>query len=237
MELFYQPEGPRATSLSESESRHCLRVIRKKKGDAIQLVDGKGNFYRAMISGTQDLVCSYEIIDHHPQPQTNYYIHLAIAPTKNKDRMEWLVEKAVEIGVDEFSFIHCQRSERKRLDLTRMEKKAIMAMKQSLSAFLPQINPIISYPDFLNQLPKEYDRFIAHLPGDSQPLRNVIENNKRYCLLIGPEGGFTKDELSVAVDFGFQPVTLGKNRLRTETAALIGCHTFHLENNTYSENP
>ncbi|MGI9543677.1 MAG: RsmE family RNA methyltransferase, partial [Cyclobacteriaceae bacterium] len=149
---------------------------------------------------------------------------------KNQDRVEWLVEKAVEIGIDELSFFTCQHSERKKLNLERLEKKAIAAMKQSVKARLPQINPIINFKELTKQVPAEYEKFIACVPANEQQLKNLIPLQKRYCLLIGPEGGFSKKEVSQAEGAGFKVVSLGNNRLRTETAALIGCHTFHLIN-------
>jgi len=124
MELFYQPEGIAGTRLSEVESRYCLRLLRKKEGDKIRLVDGKGNFIQAVISDTEHQICAYQITEHEPQLPLDYYVQLAVAPTKNQDRMEWLVEKAVEIGVNEFSFICCQHSERKQLNMERLQKKS-----------------------------------------------------------------------------------------------------------------
>lgn len=230
MELFYQPAGPEALQLDKVESRHCLRVLRKKEGDSIHLVDGKGNFIEATITGTENQICSYTVISTRLQSSLAYYIHLVVAPTKNRDRMEWLVEKAVEIGVDEISFVSCKHSERKKLNLERLGKKAIAAMKQSVKARLPQINPLLDFTDLIQQIPTEDEKFIAYVPADKQQLKNVVPPQKRYCLLIGPEGGFGKEEVKAAENSGFQVVSLGENRLRTETAALIGCHTFHLAN-------
>lgn len=230
MELFYQPAGPEALQLDKVESRHCLRVLRKKEGDSIHLVDGKGNFIEATITGTENQICSYTVTSTRLQSSLTYYIHLVVAPTKSHDRMEWLVEKAVEIGVDEISFVSCKHSERKKLNLERLGKKAIAAMKQSVKARLPQINSLLDFTDLIKQVPTEDEKFIAYVPADKQQLKNVIPPQRRYCLLIGPEGGFGKEEVKAAESAGFQVVSLGENRLRTETAALIGCHTFHLVN-------
>ena len=230
MELFYQPEGIEATQLDKVESRHCLKVLRRKEGDSIHLVDGKGNFIQAEITGTENKICSYEVIDCKTQEPLEYHTHLVVAPTKNHDRMEWLVEKAVEIGVNEFSFVVCQHSERRKLNLERLNKKAITAMKQSLKARLPIINPVSSFMELIELVPVAYHKFIAYVPAKEQQLKDMIPRQKNYCLLVGPEGGFSKEEVAAAEGTGFQVVSLGNHRLRTETAALVGCHTFHLMN-------
>lgn len=230
MHLFYTPTlepHHKEFMLSEEESKHAIRVLRLAAGDEIYLVDGVGGWYTA------------KILDPHPKRTTlsirnveqayqkpAYYLHIAVAPTKNIDRMEWFLEKATEIGIQEITPIISTRSERKEVKLERLNKVVVSAMKQSLKAYLPKINPAITFPRFLEQIGEEAyaAKAIAHCADSKkQFLDDVCAKDGRYVLLIGPEGDFSDQEIDLALASGCQPVSLGNSRLRTETAALAGC--------------
>ena len=224
MQLFYCPEIVSNTGiLTDEEANHCTRVLRKKTGDLIDITDGKGNFYQAKLTQVSSHECKFEIIttEHHEPPP--YYIHIAIAPTKNTDRIEWFVEKAIEIGVSEISFINSAHSERSRLNLDRIQKKSIAAMKQSLRPILPKINDIQPAATFAkNSI--EGQKYVAHLDEASTPfLSDIAEKTKPYVVIIGPEGGFSDEEISLFSKQGFVSVRLGNYRLRTETAGVMTC--------------
>ena len=231
MQLFYQPGIPEGIHyLDPEESRHCIRVLRIKLNDTIDIVDGKGSFYKAQITGTNPRQTRFQVIDQRTENQRNYYIHLAVAPTKRLERMEWLVEKATELGVDRISLIECEHSERTRLRPDRLQRKAVSAMKQSLKAMLPIIYDVVTLPDFLSLVDPETEKFLAHLSQDAIPLSKAAKLGTAYCVLIGPEGDFSKEELQYATAAGFQKVTLGPGRLRTETAALTALIALHIIN-------
>jgi 16S rRNA (uracil1498-N3)-methyltransferase len=231
MHLFYTPDisGTEYT-LSEEESKHAVRVLRLDSGETVQLVDGKGGLYKANVTDPNPKRCKLEITKTVSEfGKKPYHIHIAVAPTKNLDRMEWFIEKAVEIGIDEISFLKCARSERKELKLDRLEKIAVSAMKQSLKAYLPKLNELIPYKTFLANLDTDSAAYIAHLEeGNRQDLKQIDTSGKSYCILIGPEGDFSLEEIEMALEKGIKPVTLGESRLRTETAALVACHTLNL---------
>ncbi|GGK69196.1 16S rRNA (uracil(1498)-N(3))-methyltransferase [Rufibacter glacialis] len=233
MHLFFTPDLlPSDTSytLSEEESKHCTRVLRLGQGDAVTLIDGQGGMFEAQIAEPNPKKTKISILRHHAEYQKRpYQIHVAVAPTKNMDRMEWFVEKAVEMGIDEITFLQCARSERKNLNLERQVKIAVSAMKQSMKAYLPTLHPLTRYADFL-QRPLQGQRFIAHLVEgqERQSLAKSITAPDTYTILIGPEGDFSPEEVAQALQAGFKPVTLGQSRLRTETAALAACHTIHV---------
>ncbi|MEQ8424615.1 MAG: 16S rRNA (uracil(1498)-N(3))-methyltransferase [Cyclobacteriaceae bacterium] len=228
MQLFYQPliqDG--ALHLEEDEARHAIKVLRLKVGDAIQLTDGKGNIFRASIDKIDKTTCSFSVKETITIPKRKFSVHIGIAPTKNIDRIEWFVEKATEIGVDEISFIRCQNSERRVVNLDRIYKKAISAMKQSGQAWLPKLNPIAPFEECLKADGKKYIAFVdsrnpAHLKD--------VQTGNRSTVLIGPEGDFTTEELELAIKNGFQKVSLGSPTLRTETAGLAACHILNLIN-------
>lgn len=224
MQLFYCPGIPdQEYFLNEEESRHCHKVLRMEAGDELQLTDGCGNFYLARITDISAKRCQFEILKKEEKSPPFHHIHIAIAPTKNTDRMEWFIEKAVEIGVQEISFLRTEHSERKNLNLNRIQKKAISAMKQSVRPFLPKINALVPFNSFL-QTDFVGERFVAHLgkiPADY--LHQKATADARYTILIGPEGGFTDLELSELRKRQFQPVKLGDARLRTETAGVVAC--------------
>ncbi len=221
MQLFYQPGVPQGINhLDLEESKHCIKVLRKKLNDPIDIVDGKGRFYKALITETNPRKTQFSVIEQRAEDLKNYSIHLAVAPTKRLERIEWLVEKATELGVDRISFIQCQNSERHRLRLDRLQRKAISAMKQSIKATLPRMDELVSFRDFFDLIDPEVTKFLAHLSESAMPLLKATTPGASYCVLVGPEGDFSKDELVMAADQGFQTVHLGNSRLRTETAAL-----------------
>ena len=217
--------------LPEDETIHALKVLRKKIGDIILVVDGKGSLYETCIESENIQGCRLNILSvDKTSYQRNYYIHISMAPPKSHDRLEWFVEKAVELGVQEISFFLAEHSERKHIKLNRIEKRAISSMKQSLQAFLPKINDIISLKDLI-KICNNDEKYIGNLnEGKKNHLIQSARPNKDYCMLIGPEGDFSSSELSESQEFGFKPVSLGNNRLRTETAGLAACHILNLVN-------
>lgn len=223
--FFYAPDAATSTELPQEEAMHALRVLRLKAGDEMMLMDGKGSFYRAEVTLAHTHHCCYEIKESLPQqPQWKGRVHLAIAPTKLMDRIEWMTEKAVEIGVDELSFLNCQFSERRVVKVTRIEKIIVSAVKQSRKAWKPVINEIVPFSDFIAQ-PREGRKYIAHC-YDEIPRTYLYEELQKpsdtddALVLIGPEGDFSIDEVRKAVASGYQSVHLGESRLRTETAGL-----------------
>ena len=231
MNLFYQPriiEGEHY--LDADESRHCTKVLRKKEGDHITVTDGKGVFYEVKLQKVDSKQCSFTIINSTPELKRNFSIHIAVAPTKNIDRIEWFVEKSTELGIDEISFIQCEHSERVHIKPERIERVAISAMKQSLKASLPKIYPLKKFKDFINDQ-SSGDKFIAYVDATNpHHLKDLAKPVSSYSVLIGPEGDFSPGELKLAIDHGFLKVSLGSSRLRTETAALVACHTLNLLN-------
>jgi 16S rRNA (uracil1498-N3)-methyltransferase len=233
-QLFYAPHIEKNNLLPEDEARHCLQVLRHQKNDIIKIIDGKGYFFDGQILNDNAKKCEIKVLNKiaDVNNQRNYYLHLAIAPTKNIDRVEWLLEKCTEIGIDEISFLQCNRSERKEVKIDRLEKICIQAIKQSQKALIPKINPIISFSKFLEQNLNEYpQKFIAHLVDENRKeLHSVLEAKSRYCILIGPEGDFDTKEVMMAVQQEFQPITLGKSVLRTETAGMMACCNVAIKN-------
>ncbi len=232
MQLFYAPQFSESQPfLPEEEARHALKVLRLKTGDSLHLTDGQGNLYQTSIVNDDPKKCLLKILKTEPgYGKRSYSIHIAVAPTKNADRTEWLVEKCVEIGVDEISFIACERSERKFFKLDRVEKIAVAAMKQSIKAYLPRLHEIVSLKDFLKKA-NNASKFIAHLAeGERKLLQQSAQPAEKYSVLIGPEGDFTAAEVQLARQNGYSPVSLGESRLRTETAGIVACHTLHLVN-------
>ncbi|MEQ8704579.1 MAG: 16S rRNA (uracil(1498)-N(3))-methyltransferase [Phaeodactylibacter sp.] len=233
MNIFFtdQVQGETA-ELPEEEARHCVQVLRFKAGDPIRFIDGQGGFYEGIVAETGKKRCRIRIVSRVGNyGQRPYRVHLAVAPTKNISRMEWLLEKATEIGLDTFTPLLCEHSERRVLKLQRLEKIALSAAKQSVKAFLPQLNPLVPFDAFLQQPAGEAGRYIAYLGnGVKGSLKQNYMPGQDVCLLIGPEGGFSPKEAEAAVKAGFTPVALGESRLRTETAALVACHTVHLLN-------
>ena len=233
MHLFYTPDIAHSHELPADEAAHALRVLRLQPGDEVRLTDGQGGFYHARISECNRKRCMVEVIEQEEQaPLWTGHLHLALAPTKNIDRMEWLAEKATEIGFDELTFLNCQWSERRIVKGERIEKILISAMKQSLKARLPKLNDITDFAQFVKQ-PVGGQKFIAHChEGEKTPLRQALQPAQDALVLIGPEGDFSPDEVALAVAEGFTPVTLGNTRLRTETAALVAVHLMNLAHST-----
>ena len=229
MHLFYQSDS--VQYLTEDDSRHAVRTLRLGVGDAIAVTDGHGNRHVAVITQADVRRCAFRTTDIQTTPPRPFSIRVCVAPTKNNDRIEWFVEKAVEIGVERISFFVGQHSERRVLRLERVEKIAVAAMKQSLQSYLPQLDEVVSFGELLKTVDTD-QRFIAHLPNGEAPvsLGKVAMPGGSYTVLIGPEGDFSGTEIEQAVAAGFQMVTLGPNRLRTETAALTACELLNFVN-------
>ena len=231
MPLFYQPLVAKGVhTLDEEESRHAQKVLRLKSGAIIQLTDGLGKFYEARLTNTESKQCEFTVLKSEQAPSRNYKIHVAIAPTKNTDRIEWFVEKAVELGIDKISFLLCKNSERKSINLERVEKKAISAMKQSCQAVLPVIQEIRPFRQVIAESNEE-EKFIGFV-DEQNPflLKNLAKASASYLVMIGPEGDFSHEEMRDASQKGFAKVSLGPTRLRTETAGIAACHILNLIN-------
>lgn len=231
MHVFYTPDIQRKAELPEEEAQHCTRVLRLTTGDEITLTDGKGNFYRAEITTATHKRCLVTIKETiFQEPLWPCHLHIAMAPTKNMDRNEWFAEKATEIGMDELTFLNCRFSERKVIKTERIEKILVSAIKQSLKARIPLLNEMTDFDKFITQDFKG-QKFIAHCyEGEKPPLKEVLQKGEDALVLIGPEGDFSEEEVAKAIQQGFVPISLGKSRLRTETAALVACHTMNLLN-------
>lgn len=232
MHIFYTPDLSNNTyTLDESESKHCVRVLRLEQGDEIILVDGRGGMFTAQIVDANPKRCAVRVVKSALNfGQRDFSVHIAIAPTKNIERIEWFLEKATEIGMDRITPLLCRFSERKEIKNDRLEKVMISAMKQSLKARLPQLDSLTKFNDFIAQ-PFEGQKFIAHCDDQHRDLlKKMIVPNQNYLILIGPEGDFSAEEIENALRAGFHPVSLGDSRLRTETAGVVACHTFNLMN-------
>lgn len=231
MHVFYTPDIQNSLELPAEEAGHCMRVLRLNIGDEILLTDGKGYFYKAAISAANGKRCQVRIIEKiFQEPLWKGHIHLAMAPTKMMDRIEWFAEKATEIGLDEITFLNCRYSERKVIKTERIEKIVVSAVKQSLKARRPVINEMIDFDKFM-KMEFSGDKFIAHCnEGEKTLLKDAIVPGHDSLVLIGPEGDFSNEEVEMAIQKGFKPVSLGKSRLRTETAALVAVHTMNLLN-------
>ncbi len=234
MHLFFQPaieSVERDQYLTEDDSRHAVKTLRLAVGDVIAVTNGHGNRYSAVITQANDRRCMFRITETETTPPRPFSIRICVAPTKNLDRIEWFVEKAVEVGIERISFYFGQHSERRVLKLERLEKIAIAAMKQSLQSYLPKLDDAVSFGELLKTVSEE-QRFMAHLPANALPdyLAKVATSGGKYAVMIGPEGDFSDKEIQQAIAAGFQMVTLGVNRLRTETAALTACQLLNFIN-------
>jgi 16S rRNA (uracil1498-N3)-methyltransferase len=234
MSIFYTPQitGNNLT-LSEEESKHCIQVLRMKSGDELLLVDGVGGYYQARIINPHSKKCEVLIYNSQLEFQKrNFNLHIACAPTKNRERFEWFLEKATEIGIDRVTPITCQHSERSTLNTERLEKVLVSAMKQSIKAYKPKLEENCSFTNFIVQNKAfKGQKFIAHCADSpKEMLQNVYKKNNDVLILIGPEGDFSQEEIALAEASNFISVGLSTSRLRTETAALVACHTLNLMN-------
>lgn len=234
MYLFYCPNIETCQVLSEEESGHAVRVLRYGVGDEILITDGRGTTYKAVITAAHPKKCEYRILSSERQQRGHdFYLHIAIAPTKNIERLEWMIEKCTEIGVDEITPLLCRFSERKQLRTDRLEKIILSAAKQSLTPYLPTLNELTKYDTFVSEHRPDPNSqcFIAHCyESEKRLLRNEIVLGKNITVLIGPEGDFSEKEVQDALAAGYLPVSLGNSRLRTETAGVVACHTAILLN-------
>lgn len=234
MPVFFQPDIANHPFLSSEESRHAVKVLRLTEGASLRVADGQGGWYEAEISRADARRCAVRILSKSLSEPRSFWIHLAIAPTKNMDRLEWLLEKCVEIGLDEISFIETRYSERRTLKLDRLRAVAISALKQSQQAWLPRLNDLGRLTEFLKKNPQpapDSQLFMGHLEeGERKLLQREARPGGHYTVLIGPEGDFSPEEIKLATASGFQPISLGVSRLRTETAGLVAVHTLNLIN-------
>jgi len=224
--FFYVPEAPVTQQLPVEEARHAVKVLRLVPGSMVYIMDGKGSFYEAELTVVDNHHCFFEIKKTLPQQRTwQGRIHLAIAPTKMMERMEWMSEKITEIGIDELSFLNCSFSERHVLRTDRVERIVTAAVKQSRKAWMPKVNGICEFADFINQ-PRSGHKFIAHC-YDEIPRADLFDSLSKLpadddtTILVGPEGDFSVNEVQMAIQQGYQPVSLGSSRLRTETAGMV----------------
>lgn len=228
MQLFYNPEINDSTvqfSFQKEESKHIVKVLRKSVGDILHITNGNGWLFSAEITIPNINKCTAKIVSKALQPPPSYNLHLAVAPTKMNDRYEWFLEKATEIGLHSITPILCDHSERKVIKPERFERILQSAMKQSLSCYLPKLNEVISFNDFIKQEFKG-DLFIAHCEEtDKKSLKEKLKSKTEITILIGPEGDFSTKEIKQALENNFIPVSLGNTRLRTETAAIVACHS------------
>ena len=236
MQLFYNPNISETTkdfSFDKEESKHIVKVLRKNIGDTVYITNGKGWLFTAEISIPNINKCTANISYKKLQTKHNYYLHLAVAPTKMNDRYEWFLEKATEIGIDSITPIICNHSERKFIKSERFERILQSAMKQSLSCYLPKLNEAINFKDFIKKDFKG-DLFIAHCEEtDRKSLKQELKPKTNITILIGPEGDFSVKEIAEALKNNFIPVTLGETRLRTETAAIVACHSVAFTNEAH----
>lgn len=229
---FYGLKTPDSNQiiLSEIESRHCIKVLRHKIGDRVQVLDGRGNIYNCSIFSDNIRECILDIIDTDFKDKNDCDIHIVIAPPKNPDRIDWLIEKSVEMGASRISFAISNRSVRNKIKLERLERISIAAMKQSCSRYKLKIDDIIPLSNVLGEIDAN-QRLIPHLEeGERILIQEALKPKKNTCILIGPEGDFTLDEIKLATDNNFKPVSLGDRRLRIETAAIMVLGAFNYVN-------
>lgn len=231
MALFYVPDITESWELSEEEAAHAIRVLRLSVGSELDITDGKGNLYRSVISSIAGKHCyveAKEVVEMKKGWSGN--IHIAVAPTKNIDRMEWLAEKATEVGLDALTFLNCRFSERKVVKNERVERIVVSAMKQSLKYRKPVVEEMTDFKKFVSA-ERPGAKYIAHCyDGERLSLKDIHPAGEDATILIGPEGDFSPEEVRMAIEAGYKPVSLGNSRLRTETAALMACHILMLKN-------
>ena len=231
MHIFYQPDIEKNTLLSEEESKHAHRVLRLKSGDNIVVFDGKGNIYQATLKNRIGKRLEIQLIKKDEfKKDKNFYLHIAIAPTKNINRFEWFLEKSTEIGIDEITPLLCQHSERKVINYERLDKLLVTAMKQSKNPFLPKLNQLTKFDIFIKSFDWNH-QYIAHCFGnEAASLKNSYVKGNDALILIGPEGDFSETEVKMALECKYKEINLGPSRLRTETAGVVACHTINLIN-------
>ena len=245
MNLFYAPDIQQSLSLPEEESQHCIKVLRMKSGDHIHIIDGVGGLYEAQIIEAHPKRTQIEILTQQTEyGRRPFRLHLAVAPTKNIDRFEWFVEKATEIGFDELTPLCCRYSERKIIKPERIEKILVSAAKQSLKAYVPILNPMTTFKEFISQYSPTVlggggsqlstlnsQLFIAHCHNQpKQHLFNACQPGGNVVVMVGPEGDFSEEEVELALRNSFQAISLGESRLRTETAGVVACHLVTVAN-------
>jgi 16S rRNA (uracil1498-N3)-methyltransferase len=227
MQLFYTPDiESEIFDLPEDESKHCTKVLRKVEGDVIDMVDGKGFFYKAEILQVHKKHTKLKVVEKHAEEKIrDYRLHVAMAPTKNIDRFEWFIEKATEIGIDEITPLLCDHSERKVVKIEKLNKRIVSAMKQSLKATKPILNELTKCKDFINSCKAESLNIAHCYANDLKHIKTYIASEKDIIVMIGPEGDFSPEEVKLAVEKGFNEISLGKARLRTETAGLYAVNS------------
>ncbi|MGI6573081.1 MAG: 16S rRNA (uracil(1498)-N(3))-methyltransferase [Fermentimonas sp.] len=230
--LFYCPNILESPVLLEEESYHCVKVLRTQEGEMVTVTDGKGSFYHCELVQAHPKQCIVAI-RHRTEAARNrsFSIHIAFAPTKQMDRNEWFLEKGTEVGIDRFTPLLCRYSERKEIKVERLRKIVVSAMKQSMQAYLPEVEAIVPFDAFIKR-PFQGRKLIAHchdLPKEE--LVQTYRKGENALILIGPEGDFSEKEVAQAIEQGFEPVDIGETRLRSETAALVSMHTIHVINN------
>lgn len=235
MQLFYNSKISINTKnfvFDKNESKHIIRVLRKKERDQLFITNGSSYLFNAEITNANDKKCAINIISFESKPKEwNYHLHIAIAPTKLNDRFEWFLEKATEIGIDEITPIMCENSERKVIKKDRLEKILVSAMKQSLKYQLPQLNNVVKFSDFVEKNQSDC-KLIAHCENsDKKSLKSQIKDFHEITVLIGPEGDFSSKEIKYALQHNFIPLSLGKSRLRTETAGIVVCNSISIFKN------
>ena len=233
MQLFYNPninEQTELFSFDKEESKHIIKVLRKKDTDILFVTNGLGFIFKIEITLASDIKCTVKIIETQKLEAPKYKLHLAVAPTKMNDRYEWFLEKATEIGVSEITPIICDHSERKTIKTDRFDKIIQSAMKQSNQYYLPKLNDSVSFKDFIKSTNTDL-KLIAHCEEtDKKSLKDIVKPNQNITILIGPEGDFSEKEILLALENKFTPITLGNTRLRTETAAIVACHSLAFVN-------
>lgn len=234
MQLFFHTEiedGDIEVFFPREESKHIVKVLRKEEGDVLHITNGKGWVFKTEIISAVPDKCVARILDSEKEPPPPYYLHMAVAPTKMNDRFEWFLEKATEIGVNEITPVICEHSERKTVKLERYQRVLQSALKQSLHTRFPVLNQPTSFSEFIS-VKREGQKFLAHCENDDQKilLSKQLQKNSTSTIMIGPEGDFSPEEIKQAKENGWIPVSLGHSRLRTETAAIVACHTAALLN-------
>ncbi len=231
MSLFYVPDIAGSWELTQEEAAHAIRVLRLQVGDKLDITDGAGSLYPTSVASIQGKHCYVEPVEAVRVPKNwNGMLHIAIAPTKNMDRIEWFAEKATEIGLDALTFLNCRFSERKVVKPERVERIVVSAMKQSLKYSKPVVGDMVDFKRFI-AAERKGAKFIAHCYDSERVLlKDILVPGEDATVLIGPEGDFSPEEVELAIKAGYRPVSLGSSRLRTETAALVACHTFILKN-------